>query len=535
MNKKVIIYIIIGVTISLIGLVGLQLHWIQNSITIEKTNFNRSVNDAISVVVRKHEKIETEKNLQQRVSSFKQGQLLLKKLDSINRSLNYQTNNFKNKKFSKNSVTISSNNPLTLNIRNTVNGKTIDTSIVFKDNDDEVLFSQNINDNANNNEINCIEDKINDYYGWLNQSPVLNDLLKNIMDFRLFQETKTEPDFSIIDSLIKVELLKKGIETKYEYGVFNSYYNKLIFQKSGNYKNELLNNAHGFNLFPSSFISYPNYLMVYFPNEKRFLLLQMGGMLSVSVILIFVLIFLFTYTINTIIKQKKLSEMKNDFINNMTHEFKTPISTVSLACEALNDKEIPKSNELYNNYIGIINEENSRLGTLAEKILQTAIIDKGELKLKKETLNIHDIITEVIANIKIQVETRNGSIKAQLSANNSMLQADKIHMTNVIYNLLDNANKYTPENPKLIIATENIANGITISIKDNGVGISKQNQKKIFEKLYRIPTGNIHDVKGFGLGLSYVKAIVDEHNGSINLESELGKGSIFRIFIQQDS
>ncbi|MCF8297802.1 MAG: HAMP domain-containing histidine kinase [Saprospiraceae bacterium] len=542
MNRKIIIFIIIGVTISLIGLVGMQLHWIQNAITIEKANFNRSVNEALSIVVQKHERIETEKLVQQRMSTFKQGQLIMKKLDSINRSLNYQNNPESPITSSQNSISIVSKNPLTLNVRNSINGKIIDTSIVFPESPQDVVLAQEaFNDKkklqkscAEECAEDCLEDKVDDYYNWLNQSSVLNALFKNMMDFRLFQDNQIEPDFFILDSLIKSELYSKGIETKFEYGVFSSYANKLIFQKSGDYKKELISQARGFNLFPGSFVSNPNYLMVYFPNEKRYLLLQMGGMLSISVILIFVLIFLFTYTINTIIKQKKLSEMKNDFINNMTHEFKTPIATVSLACEALNDKEIPKSNELYNNYIGIINEENTRLGTLAEKILQTAIIDKGELKLNKELLNINDIITEVVANIKIQVETRNGNIETILSAENIMIRADKLHMTNVIYNLLDNANKYTPENPELIISTENIANGIVISVKDNGVGISKQNQKKIFDKLYRVPRGNIHDVKGFGLGLSYVKAIVEEHHGSISLESELDKGSTFRVFLPQE-
>ncbi|MBC8147035.1 MAG: HAMP domain-containing histidine kinase [Bacteroidetes bacterium] len=539
MNRKIIIYIIIGVTISLIGLVGLQLHWIQSAITVEEANFNRSVNEALSKVVQKHEKIESGKLLQKRMSSFKQGQLVLKKLDSINRTLSHQYGSVSTQNSYPNSISISSNNPLTLNIRNSFHGKIVDTSIVLPQSSEDLLLSQNslceqIAGNNNCENEKCFEDKVSDYYKWLNQSTVLNDLLKNILDFRLFQDTKFEPDFFMLDSLIKSELYSKGIETKFEYGVFSSYADKLIFQKTGTYEKELFKLGRGFNLYPGSFISNPNYLMVYFPNEKRFLLLQMGGMLSISVILIFVLIFLFTYTINTIIKQKKLSEMKNDFINNMTHEFKTPIATVSLACEALHDNEIPKSTELYNNYIGIINEENTRLGTLAEKILQTAIIDKGELKLYKELLNINDIITDVVANIKIQVETRNGNIETKLSAENIMIRADKVHMTNVIYNLLDNANKYTPENPELIISTENIANGIVISVKDNGVGISKQNQKKIYDKLYRVPRGNIHDVKGFGLGLSYVKAIVEEHNGSISLESELDIGSIFRVFIPQE-
>ena len=190
----------------------------------------------------------------------------------------------------------------------------------------------------------------------------------------------------------------------------------------------------------------------------------------------------------------------------MTHEIKTPISTISLACEALTDNGVQKTGDFYNAYIGIIGEENKRLGNLTEKILQTAIIDKGELKLNKEDLSIHEVIKDVIKNIGLHLEKKNGMMMTEFRALNSTIYADKVHISNVISNLIDNANKYTPENPVILVITENVAEGIIISIKDNGIGISKANLKKIFEKLYRVPTGNLHDVKGFGLGLSYVKA-----------------------------
>ena len=223
--------------------------------------------------------------------------------------------------------------------------------------------------------------------------------------------------------------------------------------------------------------------------------------------------------------------MKNDFINNMTHEFKTPISTISLACEALGDNDVIRSGDLSGNYINIIREENKRLAGMAEKILQTAVLEKGQLKIKKEKIDLHSVITEVIKNIRIQVEIKDGVLIKNFSASRSFLEGDKVHLTNLVYNLLDNANKYSPRKPVIRISTENSSGGIIMTIEDNGIGISKTDQKKIFEKLYRVPTGNIHEVRGFGLGLSYVKAIVEEHNGKISLESEVGKGSTFKVYL----
>jgi two-component system phosphate regulon sensor histidine kinase PhoR len=284
-------------------------------------------------------------------------------------------------------------------------------------------------------------------------------------------------------------------------------------------------------LFQADIYTSPEYLLIHFPREKQFLLTELWGMLLISIILIIVIFYSFTYTIATIFRQKRLSEMKNDFINNMTPEFKTPISTISLACEALSDKELRGSGEFLDSYLSMIQEENKRLAGMAEKILQTAVIDKGQLKMNKETINLHEIITDVIKNLRIQVEIKDGEIKRRLKATNSQIEGDKVHVTNLVYNLLDNANKYSPKRPVIRIITENVSNGIVMTIEDNGIGIGKNEQKKIFDKLYRVPTGNIHEVRGFGLGLNYVKAIVEEHHGKISLESEVNRGTKFRVFL----
>jgi two-component system phosphate regulon sensor histidine kinase PhoR len=283
------------------------------------------------------------------------------------------------------------------------------------------------------------------------------------------------------------------------------------------------------NLSPNNVFVTPQYLSVHFPNQKNYLLKTMWVMLSVSVIVIFILVFAFYFSIATISKQKKLSAIKNDFISNMTHEFKTPISTISLAAEMLSDQSIAKTPEKQERFVKMIREENKRLSILVESILQTSILDKGEFKLKPTNIDVHEIISQAIQNTQLLIDQRNGRITKQLLADNCIIYADKVHLTNIVFNLIDNAVKYTKEQPEIVISTKNTKNGIEISVKDNGIGISKDNQRKIFDKFYRVPTGNVHNVKGFGLGLSYVQAVVQKHNGTIHVESELGKGSIFII------
>jgi two-component system phosphate regulon sensor histidine kinase PhoR len=334
-----------------------------------------------------------------------------------------------------------------------------------------------------------------------------------------------------LDSIITLELTRRGIDTRFEFGIYKPETQEFLVQKTGNYQKQLIQKGYAYSLFSSDIFSPPEYLLVWFPNERQFLLTELWGMLLISIILIVIIVYSFAWTLASLIRQKKLSEMKNDFINNMTHEFKTPISTISLACEALSDGDIKKDETFYSRYISMIREENSRLALLSEKILQSAVIEKGQLKMKKEMVDLHSVIREVIRNIKIQVEIKDGIIFTELRANPAQLEGDKIHLTNLVYNLLDNANKYSPRKPVIRIQTENAEKGLVFSIEDNGIGISKTDQKKVFEKLYRVHTGDIHGVRGFGLGLSYVKAIVEEHCGKITITSEMNQGSKFSVYL----
>ena len=339
----------------------------------------------------------------------------------------------------------------------------------------------------------------------------------------------------LLDSLIRDELNKESISIKFQFGVFSTSRGEMSVRTKGADPDILLEKGYAFMLFPDELLEEPDYLMLYFPNERGFLIGQMSDLLIISVVLILVIIFSFTYTILTIYRQKRLSEMKNDFINNMTHEFKTPISTISLACQALKDKDVAKSEALYDSYIGVIGEENQRLGAMAEKILQSAVLEKRQLELRREWFDLHDVIIDMVNKIGIQVQIKDGKITTSLEADPSKINADRVHITNVVNNLLDNANKYSPQKPQIRVSTFNVKTGIMITIEDNGIGISKKNQKKIFDKLYRVPMGDVHDFKGFGLGLSYVKAIVEYHKGSVRLESELRKGTKFEVYLPYES
>ena len=343
-----------------------------------------------------------------------------------------------------------------------------------------------------------------------------------------------EYTYQKIDSLINDELHHHNIYAHYYFNIYNQKGSFFMYINPNVSEDIYLEKAYAFPLLSNSY-NQDLYMMIYFPLERRYLLKEMGLMLFMSIIIILSVIYLFTYSVSAIMKQTKLSVVKNDFINNMTHEFKTPISTISLICQSLTDSDIENTPELVDSYISIIADENQRLAGMAEKILQTAIIDKGQLKLKNELLNVHDIIHELAKSNEMHIRQKGGELILDLQALHSVVYADKIHLTNLVYNLLDNANKYTFETPKISIITKNDGDCLLIIIRDNGIGISRANQKKIFNKLYRVPTGDVHDVKGFGLGLSYVKAVVEHHRGSITLESQIKKGTSFYVHIPLDS
>ncbi len=341
-----------------------------------------------------------------------------------------------------------------------------------------------------------------------------------------------EITLAAIDSLLHQEFRSNEIKARFVYGVFNRFHQpELLPEPAEDFREAFFSQGYKVALFEDHDDHDVYFLRVHFPSQRGYVIKGMLLMLVASGVLIALIFSAFAFTILTIFKQKKVSEIKNDFINNMTHELKTPISTISLACEALNDPDVPKTDRIMRTYLGMINTENKRLGVLVENVLRSAVLDKGEMILRDEPVNLHEIIKGVIKNIAIQVKKHGGKIKTELEAVNPIVSGDTVHLTNLVYNLIDNALKYSPESPLITIRSKNAKNGVELEFQDNGIGISKENQKKIFDKLYRVPTGNVHNVKGFGLGLSYVKAVTEKHGGAIKVESELKKGSTFIVYI----
>jgi two-component system phosphate regulon sensor histidine kinase PhoR len=283
-------------------------------------------------------------------------------------------------------------------------------------------------------------------------------------------------------------------------------------------------------LFPGDDPIKPDYLCVYFPDQRHSFFKSTSFLVIPSLSLSLIIIVIFIVTLQIILRQKKISQIKNDFINNMTHELKTPISTISLASQMLRDSSVSLSQSTVDHISGVIFDESKRLSIQVEKVLQMAVFNEGKLKLKFTQIDLNTLAETVASNFDIRVANENGELKTDLQAKNPFIKGDEVHITNVIFNLLDNAVKYSKSNPQIELSTENKNGFVIVQVKDNGIGIPKEHQAQIFERFYRVPTGNIHNVKGFGLGLSYVKRIIDAHNGKIKVDSTLGKGTRFRLY-----
>jgi len=348
----------------------------------------------------------------------------------------------------------------------------------------------------------------------------------------IYKVREIEP--KLLSSMIYEEFDCMQISDEYAYAVVDIYNNLFIVGDYEKYQDGLLNSEHKIPLIGFQHAD-QYWLVVYFPTQQKIVWMQMLTWLILSAIFILILIISSYYSNAFFMKQKKLSEMKSDFVNNMTHEFKTPIATISLASEMLMNKNIYNDPLKTKLYATVIHDENIRLESQVEQVLKISLLDRKEVRIRKKELDLHKVIAKTVGNFNLIVKKRDGSIVSFLYAKNAIINADRAHIINVISNLLDNANKYSPEAPEICITTRNIGEGILLSIEDEGIGISKENQKNIFKKLYRIHTGDIHDIKGFGLGLYYVKTIVELHSGIIKCFSELGKGSKFDVYLPFNS
>jgi two-component system, OmpR family, phosphate regulon sensor histidine kinase PhoR len=540
-----LILVIIG-AIAMIGLILIQYYWIKNAIGSRESNFERSVQEAMSKVIYQTEKIEIAERIKGRYKSIGKGTSLFNTVDSINQLLFKEFDKMFTDSVINDSVINITKERISIEISQDKYGQPvtkIDTSyIVYHKSQRDSSIIPDLEEGTSagaglltdeqrdGSVVNMnVDSLMQEFDKFLKRTFIVSDIFEDMFNFTHFIPIEERVDVQRLDSMIQQELEAKGITIEYEFGIYSALKKEMVYEKTGKYSEDLIKMGQSFQLFPSDFFSVPNYIFIFFPNRQEFLLKQMQQTLVLSFVLVTLIILIFTYVLISFVRQKRLSEERNDFINNMTHEFKTPISTISLACEAMRDPFIKKDDATRETYIDIINKENIRLSTMAEKILQTAMIDHGQLKMNKDIVDAKKVISAVIENITLQLEQRQGRVHAFFLAINHTIAADKLHFTNIIFNLLDNAIKFTRNQPEIIVKTFKERNNLIIEVIDNGIGIPKNDQKKVFEKLYRVSSGNVHDVKGFGLGLSYVKAIVEVHKGTISLESEPGKGSTFKL------
>jgi len=331
-----------------------------------------------------------------------------------------------------------------------------------------------------------------------------------------------------LQKLLKKELEEYGVNTRFEFGVFSSGLATKV--KSDGFKYDA-NTTYSIPIFSDNEGNNKYQLLVSFPHKKKFLLTDLIGITLLSIIFTLIIIIAYSSALNQLIRQRHISEIKSDFINNMTHEFKTPIATINLALDAIRNPKIIGDQEKVLKYLQMIKDENKRMHAQVENVLRISKLEKKELNITKESTNIQEVIDDAIEHVNLILEDREGTITKHFNAVRTSVLVNEVHFINVIVNILENAIKYSPNVPKIDIYTENVKDYVIIKVKDNGIGMSKVAQKRVFEKFYREHTGDLHDVKGHGLGLAYVKKIIDDHNGQIYVESEKGKGSTFIIKI----
>jgi two-component system phosphate regulon sensor histidine kinase PhoR len=364
----------------------------------------------------------------------------------------------------------------------------------------------------------------------INKTPSPANNPVNQVSTNYFVVTVNGPvEASLLEFLLLTEFEKRNISADFEYGLYDCIDRCMV---GGNpmtpaNKTALMTASAPLPVWKGN--NYDGYYFgVQFQGIESNLISQMG-IWGFSSIVNLIVIFFFVYTMFVILRQRRLSEIQRDFINNMTHEFKTPIATIAISSDVLKSPDVVKSPERLLNYATIIQNENNRLRQHVERVLQMARLDEDQVALKKESVDIHAIIEEAVKNISLALNNAGGKVDLQLNAVRHLLEGDRLHLTNVFYNLIDNAIKYSKQSPAIKISSRNVNGSIVIEVQDNGIGINPEHQRKVFHKFYRVPTGNLHDVKGFGIGLNYVKLIMAAHKGKISLESETGKGSTFTL------
>jgi len=518
MKEKQLKIIIILMSIALAGLIAIQGYWIKNAIDLANEKFDIDVTEALLMTVNKIEKEET-KNVVVR-KFLDEDELIIVDSDSL---LSHTVIKGSNR---NNFVWNYSSHPETkIEVKSSGDSTNSSLFITFEDDDD----SDEDDDRIHIKKQYVMRGRFDSLID--RKTNVLKEVVTELITLNEKKSLVERLDKSEIKSFLADELSDKNITAEFVFAVKSSEPDTLLFSDKNEEIEKLINSPYQARLFPQEIFTDPGFLVIHFPDRTGYLIGTMASVLLISLLVIAAIIFLYYKTVNILLRQKRLSEIKSDLINNITHEFKTPISTISLACEALNEPGLMREKESLKKYSGIIGEETSRLGKMVESLLNTAALEKDQFNLEKTHVDAHKIINNLLEKFLLVNGNNKADIKTNLISKRSEINADPMHIRNIINNLLDNAVKYSGEKPKIKIEAASVAEGIQISVEDNGPGISKHHQKRIFDSFYRVPTGDRHDVKGFGIGLSYVKKIVDAHNGTIKVESEQGKGTAFKIFL----
>jgi two-component system, OmpR family, phosphate regulon sensor histidine kinase PhoR len=491
-NRKFFTGLVFMMALSIIGITWVQIVWIKNAVDKSNENFNMAVFSSLNNAA---EEIENSR-----------------KMNSFNKFILQDPVRIADSSAGVRGV---------ISYRSTIssNGGTVSINI-----------SNNVgNIDRKESQLPAVDNK--EFREWVKKRSGEFANMSDQMLMEIYESEKVmNPGIDEINTTLKYFFPFYGIHTPFEFAVIkDGEISTVSSTKPG--KNDFQRSLYKVRLFPDNMIRRDLVLSVVFPSKRNYVLGSMAWILGGSLLFSLFIFSTFAFSLFFILRQKKISEIKSDFINNMTHEFKTPIATISLAADTITNPKVIKDENSIRHFVGMIKKENSRMNKQVETILQIASLDKKEIDFRFEKTSLHLIIEHAIETIEIQVQQKHGKIRTTLSATDDMVYGDAEHLTNLVHNLLDNAIKYSQEYPDISVNTENRQGGILLSVEDKGIGMSKSVQAKIFERFYRQASGDIHDVKGFGLGLNYVRAIVDAHRGNITVSSEPGKGSRFEIFL----
>ncbi|MDT8400649.1 MAG: HAMP domain-containing sensor histidine kinase [Bacteroidales bacterium] len=509
MKKKTIIILAVIISLVLSGLILIQLYWINNSIEAKNQQFRVYVNNALDAVVLDMEQQETIERIVEEIDMP-----LVDSVVAIVPSRSALARQLRGYRSESNIPLLEDHNDVIASLTISREGQ----KILFYSDDEFFYPEEEIPELSSQSLRAGINDRLT------NKTVLLESIMGKILAETPELSERVDPER--VNDQIDQMLGRLGISLDHEFAITSS--GTPIYSSDGF---DMGSDANKYirQLFPNDPVPGQNMIYLYFPREKNYLFRQIGFMGISSII---VTLFLIVFTVSNILiilRQKRISEIRNDFINNMTHELKTPISTISLASQMIGDTSISNNKKNLDKIAGILNDESLRLKYQVEKVLQTSAFERGTMKLKMVDTDIHRIINNAIDNFRLQISDTGGMCLRELNAKESRLKIDETHVFNMISNLLDNAIKYSNGSPEIKIKTTDDEKQLTLSISDNGIGMKKDDIKKIFDKFYRVPTGNIHKVKGFGLGLSYVKKIVEEHNGSISVYSQINRGTRFNI------